>query len=75
MTWIGNYVLNAPKDSATAISSVDSRVTAVDNRLTVLCNDYQESVSRIDQNLQIIGTALHVSVVSGSATVQPCQTK
>lgn len=74
-SWLGNYILNSPTQSANAINVVQTDVNKLDSRLTVFCNDYQQTVSRVDQNLQIIGRALKVSVVSGSSNSNPCQQK
>ncbi len=74
-SWIGGYILNSPKQAEEAIASVKNDVSEVKTRLSLLCNDYGQTVSRVDQNLQIIGEALKVKVVTGKTNVDPCKTQ
>ncbi len=74
-SWLGGYILNSPKETQQALASVTNDVSEVKTRLSLLCNDYGQTVSRVDQNLQIIGSALKVKVVTGRTNTDPCKTQ
>ena len=75
VSWTAAYFGNLSAQSA-AVGSVQANIDKVDSRVSLLCNDYGQTVSRVDQNLQAIGRALKVSIVSGNSNVNPCpQTK
>lgn len=72
-TWLFGYVINSPQNAAASVASVRDSVTKVEGRLATLCNDYGQTVSRLDQNLQILGQALKAPVVVGKSNTDPCK--
>lgn len=74
LTWLGNYVLNSPAKEAAANIKTSQSVDILDKKLSTLCNDYGQTVSRMDQNIQNIGKALKVSIVVGKTDNDPCKT-
>lgn len=67
-TWFANHFLDAPEAQGAEINELNTKVK-------LLCNDYGQTVSRMDQNLQNIGNALKVPIVVGNANSDPCNTK
>lgn len=63
--WTSSYFGN--------MATQQAAVAAVSAREDLLCNNYVETVSRIDQNLQNIGEALKVTVVVGASNSNPCK--
>jgi hypothetical protein len=47
-------------------------ISDTNTRITILCNDYLNTISRIDQNMQNMATALHVNVVRGEYNSSLC---
>lgn len=72
VNWLTNRILNSPNEAALALTETQDEVTQTRNVLSTLCNDYQQTVSRVDQNMQAIGKALKVNVVAGRADANPC---
>lgn len=72
-SWLGNYILNSPEKIMEAVNVSAHEITQINTKVVSLCNDYGQTVSRVDQNLQAIGGALKVNIVSGKANVDPCK--
>jgi hypothetical protein len=66
--WGVDKFLNGPDNAAAATSALDQKVN-------LLCNDYTNTVSRMDQNIQNIGKAVKAPVVVGSTNTNPCLAK
>lgn len=66
--WLVNRVLESPESQAAAVGLLQGKVD-------LLCNDYVNTISRMDQNIQNIARAIKATVVMGVANSNPCKTK
>jgi len=81
LTWIASgatglvatIALAYASSTSSDIKRTSDELQATKTTVRVLCNDYGQTVSRMDQNLQAIGKALRVNVVSGSSNIDPCK--
>lgn len=73
LQWLLGFVFNSPAKQAQAVDVVDKKVLEISNTVNLLCNDYGQTISRIDQNLQNFGRTLGASVVVGKASSDPCK--
>ncbi len=70
--WTGDYFLKSPERSDQRITILDTKINRQAQILSTLCNDYGQTISRVDQNVQNIGTSLRVPVVLGKVDSNPC---
>lgn len=75
--WMVEHVFNSPDVISAKIETVQNdlgaRVSKQETIISTLCNDYGQTVSRMDQNIQNISKALKVPVVTGKANSDPCK--
>lgn len=53
--------------------SIKGDVSTLKQSLAQLCNDYGQTIYRIDQNQQNIAAAVHATVVVGKSNLDPCK--
>lgn len=73
ITLLATIALAYAGTANTRADTASQDITKTSTALHTLCNDYSQTVYRIDQNLQILGKALKADIVSGNSNVNPCQ--
>lgn len=72
-TWLGGYILNSPGQAAAVAQGLKDEIQIQRNKLDLLCNDYGQTIYRMDQNIQNLARAFEVPVVVGKADANPCK--
>ena len=71
--WTADYFLKSPEKADTKIEILANKLTTQTQILSTLCNDYGQTISRLDQNVQNIGRSFNVPVVIGKSNSNPCE--
>lgn len=56
---------NAPDQAMAAVESIETQQSKDEAQENLLCNDFVDLSSRVDQNIQNIASAVHAPVVIG----------